>query len=209
MIIGISGYSGSGKDTIGRIIQYLLSDSKHIPLNHVLDHYTEHEWWLEERSGWEVKKFAGKLKQVASLLTGIPIEKFEDQEFKKTYLSQEWSTHGLPITVRQFLQLLGTDALRESLHPNTWLNALICEYTPLSKWIITDLRFPNEAKAIKDKGGLVIRVDRPFYKPVNNHWSEVALDSWSFDYKIANASDIVALAFTIEGILIEQKLLKV
>jgi len=29
-----------------------------------------------------------------------------------------------------------------------------------SKWIITDVRFPNEAKAIKDRGGIVIRVNR-------------------------------------------------
>lgn len=28
-------------------------------------------------------------------------------------------------------------------------------------WIITDCRFPNEAKAIKDKGGIIIRVNRP------------------------------------------------
>lgn len=28
-------------------------------------------------------------------------------------------------------------------------------------WIITDCRFPNEAKAVKDRGGIVIRVNRP------------------------------------------------
>jgi thymidylate kinase len=79
MIIGINGYSGSGKDTAGIIIQYLQSETK-IPLKTVLAKVPNHEWWLEERSGWEIKKWAGKLKEVASMLTGIPKHKFEDQE---------------------------------------------------------------------------------------------------------------------------------
>jgi hypothetical protein len=207
MLIGINGYAGSGKDTVGKIIQYLLSAFNGVDLKKILDNYIEYEWMLEEQSEWEIKKFAGKLKQVASLLTGIPIEKFEDQEFKKEKLGPEWNVHGIPLTHREFLQILGTNALRECLHTNTWVNALMCDYTPLSKWIITDVRFPNEAKAIKDKGGIIIRVDRPFCKPINAHASETALDSWNFDYKVGNVSDLVSLAFTVEGILIEQKLL--
>ena len=91
MIIGINGYSGSGKDTAGIIIQYLQADRK-TPLKEVIENHTKHEWWLEEGSEWVIKKWAGKLKQVASLLTGIPKHKFEDQEFKKTLLGPEWGT---------------------------------------------------------------------------------------------------------------------
>lgn len=64
-IIGVSGYSGSGKDTVGKIIQKLCP-----------------------KSNWQIKKFAGKLKEIASLLTGIPALKFEDQEFKKKTFKQ-------------------------------------------------------------------------------------------------------------------------
>jgi len=90
-IIGISGYSGSGKDTVGRIIQYLHCDFQEDVAVELAIH-PDNDWLLEEQSGWEIKKWAGKLKQVASLLTGIPIEKFEDQEFKKTVLGPEWTT---------------------------------------------------------------------------------------------------------------------
>jgi hypothetical protein len=95
MLIGINGYAGSGKDTVGKIIQYLLSAFNGVNLEKILNKYEEYEWMLEEQSEWEIKKFAGKLKQVASLLTGIPIEKFEDQEFKKekSWFRMEHSRH--------------------------------------------------------------------------------------------------------------------
>ena len=150
-------------------------------------------------------KFAGKLKDIASHLTGIPIEDFEDQEFKKTNLGPEWWTTcdegHQPMTVRDFLQKLGTDALRNGLHTNVWVNALMADYDEDSNWVITDTRFPNEAQAIKDKGGIVIRVDRPGVKPINTHPSETGLDNWKFDYTIANVSDIFDLKQTVEQIL--------
>ena len=212
MIIGINGYSGSGKDTVGTIIQYLnCHNVEGHPIEKVVSNYKEHEWWLEEQSGWEIRKFAGKLKDIAGHLTGIDIEDFEDQEFKKTNLGREWWTtcdEGYqPMTVRDFLQKLGTDALRNGLHDNVWVNALMADYTEESDWIITDTRFPNEAQAIKDKGGIIIRVDRPGIKPINNHPSETGLDNWNFDYKIANVSDIFALKQTVEVILKKLKLI--
>lgn len=62
-IIGISGYIGSGKTTLGNILKDLIPNS-------------------------ELKSYGDKLKQIASLLTGIPVEKFEDQEFKKKTFKQ-------------------------------------------------------------------------------------------------------------------------
>jgi len=182
MIIGISGYSGSGKDLVGTIIQ-------EISLNK-----------------WHIKKWAGKLKTIASILTGIPVENFEDQEFKKTLLGPEWGTvkdiplNGVPvfadiqfnslITVRDFLQKLGTDAIRDNLHENTWVNATLADYTTESNWIITDTRFPNEAEAIKKAGGIVIRINRPGVQPINPHPSETSLDDWNFDAIINNDGDV-------------------
>ncbi len=73
--------------------------------------------------------------------------------------------------------------------------------TKMPNWVITDVRFPNEAQAIKEKGGYVIRIDRPGVKPINDHPSETSLDTWKFDYKIDNVSDIVSLAFTLTNII--------
>jgi len=223
MIIGISGYSNSGKDTVGAIIQYLNCKNPQSSIEQICADYSEYEYWLDEQSGWEIRKFAGKLKDIAEHLTGIDIEKFEDQEFKKTELGPEWAIHGMPMTVRDFLQKLGTDAMRMGLHDNVWVNALMADYTSeeswlntslgekpdvvYPNWIITDVRFPNEAKAIKDKGGIIIRVDRPGVSPINDHPSEIGLDDWKFDYRIANVSDIFALKQTVEQILKHIKVL--
>jgi hypothetical protein len=212
MIVGVNGYSGSGKDTIGTIIQYLnCSDVGNNSIEKVCRNYQEHEWWLDEQSDWEIRKFAGKLKDIASHLTGLDIEDFEDQEFKKTNLGREWWTTcdegWQPMTVRDFLQKLGTDAMRNGLHTNVWVNALMADYDKDSNWIITDTRFPNEAMAIKEKGGIIIRVDRPGVKPINNHPSETGLDHWNFDYKIQNIDDIFSLKQTVEEILKHAKLL--
>jgi len=194
MIIGINGYAGSGKDTVGEIIKQ-----------------------LQPHEHWEIKKFAGKLKDVASTILGIPTLMFEDQEFKKKTLPQMWSNHGLPMTVRDFLQRLGTDALREGLHPNTWVNALMMDYKEqliniindegyqfeerYPNWVITDCRFPNEAIAIKNQGGVIVRINRPGINAVNAHPSEVALDHWHFDYVIENDESIVELKHQVRDIL--------
>jgi hypothetical protein len=183
MIIGISGYAGSGKDTLCTKIQE-----------------------LDKESNWQRKKWAGKLKQISSILTGISEDMFEDSDFKNTNLGPEWnatpcgkigSKHKQPLTVREFLQKIGTDALRDNLHEDVWVNALmsdymyepdlvtdVCEYP---NWIITDTRFPNEAKAIKNSGGIVVRVDRISVSAINAHYSEIALDNWDFDYYIDNS----------------------
>lgn len=221
MIIGVSGYSGSGKDTIGAIIQYLNFPNPQFSIEKVCTDYSDYEELLDEESGWQTRKFAGKLKDIAEHLTGIPLEKFEDQEFKKTNLGPEWDVPAAaslvdgiinlsemrPMTVREFLQKLGTNGLRMGLHDNVWVNALMADYDKESNWIITDTRFPNEAKAIKDKGGVIIRVNRPGVEPINDHPSEVGLDNWDFDYKLVNHSDIFDLKETVKGILKHAKLL--
>lgn len=218
MIIGINAYSGSGKDTVGAIIQYLNCDNPQTSIEEICANYSEYEYWLDEQSGWEIRKFAGKLKDIAEHLTGIPIEKFEDQEFKKTNLGPQWDYQidefntPTKMTVRDFLQKLGTDAMRMGLHDNVWVNALMADYEEdedgdLPNWIITDVRFPNEAQAIKDKGGVIIRIDRPGVSPINDHPSEIGLDGWNFDYRIANVSDVFALKQTVEQILKHIKLL--
>lgn len=226
MIIGVNGYSGSGKDTVGIIIQYLnCTNVGEISIEDAIKDYSLHEWWLENQSGWEVRKFAGKLKDIASHLTGIDREKFEDQEFKKTELGPEWNVPATvslvdgvvklndykPMTVRDLLQKLGTECMRTGLHTNTWVNALFADYVPvdynddeqpsLPNWIVTDTRFTNEAQAIKDKGGIIIRVDRPGVEPINAHPSETGLDNWKFDYRVANVSGLFELKENVKDIL--------
>ena len=149
-------------------------------------------------SEWKVVKFADKLKDITCLILGCTREQLEDIEFKNKILGQEWwyykvftvssdskyilypylgnignwhSTTLIKMTPRLFMQLLGTDAGRNILHPDIWVNSTMNGYTQQLKlsddlldinkevkdsiqypnWIISDVRFPNEAKAIKDK----------------------------------------------------------
>jgi len=247
MLIGINGKIGSGKDTIGSIMQCLMNHPKisNTDLLYIINNNI-----VSETSKCEIKKFAGKLKQIASLLTGIPVENFEDQEFKKALLDAEWgSVQQIPLnsippfadmqfnvmmSVREFLQKLGTEAMRDGLHENVWVNALFADYKhsktcnckkgcrcahDLPNWIITDMRFPNELEAVVEKGGITIRVvrrqtivlDGAKYTigvdPYNEHPSETALDGAEFDYEIINDGTIEDLVEKVREILIKEQII--
>lgn len=237
MIIGISGKIGSGKDTVGKIIQYFTLSKYSIVRTNQLTFINCTDADLNE-SNWQIKKFAGKLKQVVSVLTGISIEDLEKEEVKNSYLPDNWNSftnefglHNIKTkhryTVREFLQKIGTDALRNVIHPNIWVNALFADYKPTDRrtmqdpddsnieypsWIITDVRFSNEAKAVRDRDGILIRVDSKFIDHKNkitrvdffdDHESETALDNFNFDYYIDNSSTLDKLVNNVHLILKE------
>ena len=124
----------------------------------------------------------------------------EEAEENAKYLLEVYGTFRMEyvvgmrqMTVRQLLQELGTDAVREHLHPNSWVNSLLSSYLPTDHWIITDVRFPNEFKAVREKGGLLVRINRPMM-PDNTHPSETALDTgYEFDIVIDNVKDVAFL----------------
>lgn len=276
MIIAINGKIGSGKDTVGKIIQYITDG------HDVIESF---ETWNKRdiKHKWEIKKFADTLKDIVCLLIGCTREQLEDHEFKDTELGEEWiryayadghydfyqngKTHKRmhsvfcdkekyeeerrinwqtayrnPLTPRLLLQLLGTECGRNIIHPNIWVNALFADYNcnhckqnpceiehknllgmkpNYPNWIITDMRFPNELKAVKDKGGISIRVNKPCeecgvieghkmilhkIKP-SEHESETALDNADFDYVIENNGTIEKLIEKVKEILIKEKIL--
>lgn len=200
MIIGLSGYAGVGKDTLANYIVKL-------------------------DPSFKIKKFSGKLKIIAEILTGIPAANFESQELKNKSL-EGWDTwaykarndgddvfpkyNGEPyrkaMTVRELLQKLGTDAIRDNLHEDAWVNALFCDYHQNENWIITDMRFPNEYDAVKKFGGMTVRLWRPNINPVNYHESEVALDNHAFDYIASNDGKEEDWKEAAEGILMVSKI---
>lgn len=111
-------------------------------------------------------------------------------------------------TPRFLLQYIGTDLFRKQLHTNTWVNATMVDYKPQkmseynpSKWIISDVRFPNEVLAIKERGGIIIKLERDNI-PISNHLSETALDNYeNFNYVISNNGTIEELKDALENIL--------
>lgn len=87
MIIGTSGKAGSGKDTVGNIINYLTSVHKDNGYNDNID-YSKLE------TSFEIKKFADKLKDIVCILIGCTREQLEDREFKEKELGEEWIRYG-------------------------------------------------------------------------------------------------------------------
>lgn len=230
MIIGIAGRMGSGKDTVGSIIQYLTLGEEFSKTNGDIISDMEHDWYCAKKSKFQIKKFAGKLKQVASLITGVPVEMWEDQGFKQGRMPYGWG-----MTYREFLQKLGTEAMREGLHEDVWVNALFSDYHPTTNkttdelfmeqfltgksdvtfnypsWCITDMRFSNEMKAIELRKGITIRVVRPDMNSLQSmipaHASETALENSKFDYEIINDGTIEDLIEKVREILVNEKLL--
>jgi hypothetical protein len=147
MIIGVHGRIGSGKDTFVSAVQEVYPDKEIVVL-----------------------KFADVLKDVAELILGIPRIRFEDQAFKNTFLPAQWDTISpngtrVRMTVRTFLQKLGTDAIRNGLHSETWVNATIAKITNADAiYVITDLRFPNEFYALKALNAKLIHINRWYYR---------------------------------------------
>lgn len=218
MIIALSGRAGSGKDTVGKLIQYLTAEDvsthflKRVRAGLSIDGY--------HNSSFENKKFAGKLKLIGSILAGVSVEDFEDQDFKKLPMSLEWE-----MTYREFLQKLGTEAMRDGLHKEVWVNALFADYKATVKewddlgndklveypdWIITDMRFPNELDAVQLREGITIRVNRDNGTraiDTNPHPSETALDDAKFDYVIENDGTLDELVEKVRAILIREKII--
>lgn len=158
------------------------------------------------------------------------------------------------LTPRKLLQLLGTECGREIIHPNIWVNSVFADYrrslrnvknvpttgmrtsmlqADYPDWIITDVRFPNEANAIKQKDSIIIRVNRSLESQVITsakekynidvsnaliketfnelrkfeHPSESALDNYKFDYVIDNNGTIEELIKKVKEILIKEKII--
>jgi len=75
------------------------------------------------------------------------------------------------------------------IHPDTWIQ---CALQPngIDYIIITDLRFPNEAKAIKEADGKLVKINRPNI-PTGTDPAEIELDNWNdWDEVINNTGSL-------------------
>ena len=92
MIIGISGKKQSGKDTVAKIIQGfdIWKNNLALQTEYPLSNTFVRAYVLNRVSiyvsSWEVKKFASKLKEIVSILTGFAVQDLEKEEIKNTNL---------------------------------------------------------------------------------------------------------------------------
>jgi len=140
-IIGVCGFIGSGKDTIA---DYLVGFH-----------------------GFRRDSFAGTLKDAVAAVFGWDRELLEGRTPEARAWREQvdpwWAARlSMPaLTPRWVLQYWGTEVCRRAFHDNIWIAALEARLSRRSdNTVISDVRFPNEIKSIKNAGGKIVWVKR-------------------------------------------------
>lgn len=149
MIIGFVGFIGSGKDTAAD--------------------------YLVNFHGFRRDSFASTLKDAIAAIFGWDRTLLEGRtQESREWRDQEdkwWSNRlEMPITPRWILQNWGTEVCRRGFHDDIWIASLENKIRKTKdNIVISDVRFPNEIKAIHNARGLVIRVKRGEDPPWFDH----------------------------------------
>lgn len=174
-IIGIAGKARSGKDTVAeRLVQ---------------------------GHGFVRMAFADPLKEAARCIFGLSDAQLYG-DLKETN-DAFWGK-----TPRRIMQLLGTDAVRKNIDDDVWIKATqrrieteMAERDTIGI-VIPDVRFPNEADAIRAWGGDVWHVSRPGIAAVEEHVSETALKNYGwFSQWITNDETVLDLHSKVDVII--------
>ena len=139
--------------------------------------------------GWSVMSFASPLKEVCSIVFGLTTEEMMDPNLKELPIGR-WPYE----TPRAILQKVGTEIFR-NYYPDVWVQNLKNRvvnnlYEDIA---ITDVRFENEAKAVRELGGYIVRVERPGLNKTDNHSSELEMDRIKVDATIINDGSVRVL----------------
>jgi len=177
MIIGITGKARSGKDTFAEMLAeqlYELSRKKFVLMAYAteLKQRCQRDFNLSWDQLWGDDKEAADHRYPKPLSTNDPEDTLEF-----------W-------TGREILQAYGQ--FFRTIDYNFWVKALFTsiEDKEYSNVIVTDVRHPNEADPVREKGGVVIKVvsRRSNIQAIHgsNHISEIAMDDYQVDHLVAN-----------------------
>lgn len=198
MIIGLSGYARSGKDSVARVLvdeygykrvafadklrEFLYALNPIVKISR--EHFAIHEWGTEEAITVSAADEVVRLQVV--------VDYYGWDEIKSSPYGDE---------VRVLLQRLGTEAGRGVLGENVWVDAALKGIQPDDKIVVTDMRFPNEYDAIIHHHGLTWRIDRTGVGPANDHESEISLDNHRFHALVPNHGSLKALETVVEKLV--------
>lgn len=188
-MIGISGGRGSGKDTAYSIIE---------------------EWAVKQNLTSARRAFADPLKWSFARIWFPEISLEEAIEWceKIKHNSVIDAGNGVAVTGRQALQHYGYEAHRELFGETFWIDQIV----PLNNWrdkfseqgrltdvcVVTDVRFENEAKRIRDAGGVLWNIERDT-GIIDSHSSEAGIDKSLIDYTIIN-TDLAGFRVQVENL---------
>ena len=157
MIIGLSGYAQSGKDTVAELLC----------LNY----------------GFKRISFALPMRDAVYTLNPIVEGGNRVADLVDEY---GWDVAKANPEVRRLLQVFGTEVGRELFGERFWIDQAFKRAEEYQRVVFSDVRFPNEAKAILQRGGDVWRINRHNHTAVNGHTSEHAMDMFMFKHVIFN-----------------------
>lgn len=134
--------------------------------------------------------FAAPLKAAAAILLGLPFEVVNNGPRNEVI-------PGLGLTIREFLQKLGTEAIRNTIHQDFWLLRAEAAMKSMKAkgyrgMVISDVRFNNEAAWIAKNGGKIIRINRDGLQQMD-HASEKGIDSVLVDFEVPNNGTVADL----------------
>lgn len=182
-VVGLAGYAQVGKDTVGN---YLVEHHNFIRIS-----FADALKDLMHRMNPMIAFTSADGNTFYSGSSSL-VDKYGWEMMKRSGTRSRYST-------RAMLQRLGT-AAREVLGDDVWVETAMRQILPGGKYVFTDVRFPNEADAIRKLGGAVVRVVRQGYGPVNDHPSETALDAYKYDLLLRNDSTLELLYRTVDTV---------
>lgn len=177
MIIGLSGYAQTGKDTIA---DYLIKNY-----------------------GFTRVSFADPIrKALYKLNPSIRLGESYGASLAHAVDTMGWETlKSLSPDARKLLQRLGTEVGRSMFGDSFWVDMAMEKARSHDKVVFTDVRYPNELQAILDASGTVWRVVKNNVGAVNRHASETALDHYQFQHIIFNNDTIESLYESIDDFM--------
>lgn len=170
MLFGFCGYAQSGKDTLASL--------------------------LVRYDNFERRAFADPMRKMLYEMNPLVITYLDSgqpdlKRVRGIVDKYGWEFAKKHSEIRELLQRLGTEGGRDVLGENIWLNTLFEK--PYTNLVITDVRFPNEAEAIQERGGKIVRIIRPHVGAPNSHLSEFSYSDE--DYLIHNSGTIFDLYY--------------
>lgn len=109
---------------------------------------------LVKHHGFERRAFADSLKKACQIIFGLSDAQVNDPN-EKEVPDPFWEK-----TPREILQKVGTEGIRNTIDKNVWVKSLFRSLPSRGRFVITDVRFENEAHEVRSRGGCVWLVER-------------------------------------------------